>query len=62
MTRLEESFTVVQRQLANAQSDIVMVEAKCDECRRRLGVKEQLRDGSRSCFAVSVAAWSIIRL
>lgn len=43
MTRVKESLTVAQHQLADAQLALVTVEGETDENRRRLGVEEQWR-------------------
>lgn len=37
-TRLEQSVTVAQGQLTDAQSAVVMKKGKCTEYRRRLGI------------------------
>lgn len=41
MTRLEDSVTVTQRQLVNAQSTIVTMKGEHDEYCGRLGVEEK---------------------
>lgn len=73
MTRLEESFSVAQRQLTGAEAALLMVQREGNEYSRRFDVKKQrhgnlesllriFRNGWDDLKSLVKSAWGFLRL